>query len=960
MDSTKDSRVIFHPYIEISEDRPHGRPGDTPEDNTEPLLRSSSWLHRASRPAAGVILPHPDRVGVARPGGTGSGPTALGREEERLCNGPMVEAMGVGVPVSGARTITPTKFICPSPGSHWVCRSQVASLLQTERWRLALVAAGAASGKTTAVAQWFLELSAHRVWITLDERDGSAERFWPTLVAGLDQAMPGTFAASVNAAGAAQVSGERVVDQLLLDFGSVTGRLVIVLDNLQVVRAAAVLDAFTWLIEYLPGDVQIVVTTRTDPQLPLGRWRVRGWVLDIRTPELAFSLAEAEQLCTSLSNGRITSDEIEHLWKESEGWVAAFRVAAGSLAWRGDDDADYEDLLGRDPMMVDLLVTEVLDAQEPDIVDFLLRTCIVEQLDPEMCDALTGRCDSEVVLEEMVERLHLMTATGRPQRSYRYGPLLLETLRLELHRRLPTEVPSLARVAARVFQARAELAPAVSCLLQAGDVDEAFALTYAESYDQHDKGQPTAAAECLDLLPVELVLESSERMLVFTLCLGLVGRNDAALVWLLRVIARLESESDPRIEDLIKLDILKLLCSTILGLWPDGIEPGLRALEQIERSPDLGILGHKLRPNLARAYLLADRPQDAWNVLADAAQDGELVEMVLVPANAARCAARCGRLDEALQLAHDALSASEILGITTHFGVIDALLARTDALIERNELAEAHLAIGRMRAVAECHPEGTVYEVLTRLADVRIAAGEHDFELAFAQLRDVRVLVEKIRHPDLTATIDRLEARWRIEAGEVAFARKLVDRLEDGSSARRVLEARLSLAVGNGSDARAWLSTLLMTNSRDRLEVDVLWLRSMIEGGAAADELVAQIVEQAAPACLARTILDEGAEVARFVRNGALAAHTPDADGLAAALGALKVRPQPVGQRVEVSEREMSVLRFLPTNLSNQEIATECLMSVNTVKTHLKSIYSKFGVTSRADAVRCARARGLI
>jgi LuxR family transcriptional regulator, maltose regulon positive regulatory protein len=213
----------------------------------------------------------------------------------------------------------------------------------------------------------------------------------------------------------------------------------------------------------------------------------------------------------------------------------------------------------------------------------------------------------------------------------------------------------------------------------------------------------------------------------------------------------------------------------------------------------------------------------------------------------------------------------------------------------------------------------------------------------------------------LRRLVDVVAARWHLEAGQTRQAEELINTLPDGSPALTLLRARLDLACGRFDAVKAGLRGAGLATMRDRLIGELLLARAAIESGEDAMGHVMVAVELAAPERLVRVFLEEGAVVARLARAAAESLGTESGINLSVALGS---PPRPRGtsrqQAAVLTERELSVLRFLPSRLTNAEIARECFMSVNTVKAHLKSVYAKLGVSSRAETVERARLLGLL
>jgi DNA-binding CsgD family transcriptional regulator len=223
------------------------------------------------------------------------------------------------------------------------------------------------------------------------------------------------------------------------------------------------------------------------------------------------------------------------------------------------------------------------------------------------------------------------------------------------------------------------------------------------------------------------------------------------------------------------------------------------------------------------------------------------------------------------------------------------------------------------------------------------------------------MLIAHVPRSALRHMVDVVAARWHLEAGQTRQAEELIATLPDGGPAQTLLRARLDLAYGGFASVKARLGRASFGTMRDRLTGELLLARTAIESGDDARRHVALAVGLAAPEHLVRVFLEEGPAVARLARAAAEALGTESGTSLSVALGSPpRPRGTPRPPAAILTERELSVLRFLPSRLTNAGIATECLMSVNTVKAHLKSIYAKLGVSSRAETVERARLLGLL
>ena len=641
--------------------------------------------------------------------------------------------------------------------------------------------------------------------------------------------------------------------------------------------------------------------------------------------------------------------------------MAGLRLAAAGLKDRPDASAAVAEFSGRTPMVADLLADELLHRAPRELSEFLLRTSVADVLDAELCDALSGRSDSAEVLRRMEADLQFVMATGPGRDTWRYHPLLAEMLRAELQAHWPGEAPGLNRVAAGILQARGDVAGAVRCLLAAGDTDQAFSLVFEAAYRRADVSDIPGIAAFVNLFPRELVTESASRMLTYALMLGLADQVAEAHAWLQRAQMRIGEEPQARAQDVATLDALRLLTFTVTAGAGDEIDAGRRAVEAVKAGLDSGPAGARTRMNLVRGYLLTDQPDQAGSVLRAGSPGDEIAALVLAPALAARIALRHGRLSEAGRQATAALEAARAFGFGTHLGAVDAHLALAGVRIDRNEIADAIAAFRPLEEILQANPFARVYQVLVQLEKARVAAALDDWDEVFAIVREAGKVIGHLPRSALRCLVDAAAARWHLETGQARQAEELIAAIPEGSPAHTLLRARLDLACGRFDEVKARLGRASPGTMRDQVTGELLLARAAIQSGDDPAAHVALAAGLAAPEHLVRVFLGEGPAVARLARAAAESLGTGSGASLSVALGSPPPsRGTPHQPAVILTERELLVLRFLPSHLTNAEIARECLMSVNTVKGHLKNIYAKLGVSSRAATVDRARLLGLL
>ena len=343
--------------------------------------------------------------------------------------------------------------------------------------RLVLIAAGAGFGKTTLLTQWLTEAPTHRVaWVSLDEGDADVKQFLADLVASLaltDEEV-GREATSLLG-GDRGAPAEDVLASLINDLDQTTLSTIIALDDYHRAGSASVDEAVLFLLENLPPQVTVVITTRADPPLPLARFRTRGELIEVRAADLRFTHDEADEFLGTVMDLDLEPAMVGALEDRTEGWVAGLQLAAlsaRSKAASGHSRAVsefVEDFSGSHRFVLDYLVEEVLAGLSADTRQFLLQTSVLDGLNGHLCDALTGASDGQRTLEEL-DRSNLFLVPLDDQREwYRYHHLFADAMRARLLAEQPDHVAGLHHAASRWYAAQGALDEAVQHAAKSGD-----------------------------------------------------------------------------------------------------------------------------------------------------------------------------------------------------------------------------------------------------------------------------------------------------------------------------------------------------------------------------------------------------------------------------------------------------------------------------------------------------------
>jgi LuxR family maltose regulon positive regulatory protein len=816
---------------------------------------------------------------------------------------------------------------------------------------LTLVSAPPGAGKTVMVASWVSSGAAPGpvAWVSLDQGDADRRRFWRLVAAALGVGVAAPRRGDLSAP----------LDALSYALARCEEPVVLVLDDLHEVDHCEVAADLDRLLAEAPRALRLVLVTRQDPPLRLPRLRLSGGSSEIREHDLAFTEHEASQLLKR-AGAELTSHEMSMLWRRTEGWAAALRLAALALRDHPEPEAHVAALWESDRSLADYLLGEVLDRQPADLRSFLLQTSIVDALSGDLADALTKGVGGAARLADLVRRNAMVTPVAGSGGWFTYHTLLRELLRAELGARRRDEVRTLHRRAASWLASHGRERDALHHARVADDSDLVARIVRDRWTELVVEGELGTVRDLVDRVAPERLAADPEIALAGVAGHGATGRlgraqellelAEAALpthagarIAALHATARLYHQRLAGADVVAELDALRQLAGepyddpgiqalllVVLGVSELWAAPHSQAIDALEAAVAAAVAERRrfleivARGHLALALALGGRmrqaAEEAGEVSALVARAGDNPVPASAPAHLALAAAQREWLDGAgaarsLDLAEALLRDSPERGL--HLALA---LERSRLALDAGQASAAATAlrVGHFRLGG--HPVPYAMQAALRAHDARIlvALGESD---------EARATLEPPDAPELALVRARLLLLDEDPKGALAC-------LSAGSAIRTSVTARVQ------ADA-------LEAVARDAL-IDH-------QGAAAAIE---RALHGAEPHDLRRSLLDAGpgllAVLHRHVRghttHGALAA------GLVAVLeGGVAGRAAPPLLAEALTESELVILRYLPTLMSNQEIARQLYVSVNTVKTHLKQVYRKLGVASRRAAIDRAR-----
>jgi LuxR family transcriptional regulator, maltose regulon positive regulatory protein len=832
---------------------------------------------------------------------------------------------------------------------------------------LTLVSAPAGWGKTSLLSEWIDsgKSPGRFVWLGLEEADGDRQRFWGAVTAALRVARPDL--AALPRPPRARLDAYITSLMNALDAGP--DPVVLVLDDLQDAASPELVADLDRLAEHTPPSLRLVLSTRVDPPLRLERLRLAGRLAEVRAADLVLTTDEARSLCEG-AGVELSDRELDLLLERTGGWPTGVRLALLSLEGRPDPGAFVASFAGDDRGVSDYLVSEVLSRQPRETLDFLLRTCQVDRISGGLADELTGGSAGRATLAELAAHHGLVTALDTRGEWYCYPRLLREVLRLESSRRVPDVLPQLHRRAARWFADRTEALEAIRHAV----AGEAWDLV-ADMIGEHwlplvARGKASSLRDYVERIPRHVVGADAELALAAAGLFFEAGDEGAADDLMASAYELASSLPHAR---RLRFGATATATSLYRARLRGDVEAALKAARVTLAAPWGAVVGPELRSltltSLGMAEFVADDVESAGEHLRQAAglaaESGNEYVLLLAEACGAAVELREGRLESAEARATVAVELAEGRGWTTTAAAAQAYLSLAAIRVWVGELAHAEALVDRASTAAAGSSDRLLQAWVALMRARVMLLASRPLE-ALDALGSIRSLLDSPPHhvavPAILWEADAWLALGEPERSRAALDGPDADGVPDASLAR----ARLELAEGEPEAALRELDAFRLAERApfmpfalcQAFAIEAL-ARDALRDEPAALVALERCLDVAEPRGQGGVLLSFGASLRSLLRRAIArgTSHRSLADELLATLEGESVSEDgPIQPLLEpLSERELAVLRFLPTMLSNAEIASEMFVSANTVKTHLKHVYRKLDVADRRQAVRRGR-----
>jgi LuxR family transcriptional regulator, maltose regulon positive regulatory protein len=858
----------------------------------------------------------------------------------------------------------------------------LASLDRAAEAKVTLVSAPAGSGKTSLLRAW----AAGRdqldrltvVQVRRDQQD--SQQFWLAVLGALRETAD-PAGESEQLAATPDFNEVAIADRVLSELAGHHDRTFLIIDDLHELTSPEALTQLTQLLERLPGHVHVILATRRDLPLRLHKLRLAGDLAEIRAADFPFSERETREFL-AVSAVALSDAGAASLHQRTEGWAAGLRLAAISLASSPDPDRFVEEFSGSSRTVAEYLLAEMLECQPAEVQQLLLRTSLLDRVNGELADLLTGHTGSERILLDLEDANAFVVSLGPARTWFRYHHLFADLLRLELRRRLPEELPVLHRLAAAWFREHGEIVDAIRHTQAAGDWSAAARLLADHSFSLTLDGQTQTIQTLLHVFPPGAVTEGPDLPLARATSDLAQGRLDEAAAHLTVAEASIALTPPDRKRRLhVATAALKLSLARKRGHLAGVVEQVRFLASPVTAQSDEDIA---LDSDLRAVALMNLGSVEAWSLGNQDSQrhlqeGADLARRIGRPYLEVACLAELAFASKIEPFAATRRRCREAIALAERHGwgaepvISPALVNLAGTLIWTGEFDEGDRWLRRTARALETDT-GPSLRLLLHLATGMLWSARGRQREALAEYSAAEHLQAQLEGSHaLMGQLTSWKVATQARLGQLSEARASLSALDaELAGSGEISNARAAIGLAGGDPAAALAAIQPVLNG----VAASLGYVTVVEANLLAALAHRELGDQRAAAAAAERALalaEADRLVLPFAVTGSLdlleamprheTAHAALLTDIVDIMRGSSVAPRHESSWPELeplSPSELRVLRYLPTNLSRPEIASELSVSVNTVNTHIRNIYAKLQAQDRSSAVKRAREMRLL
>ena len=899
-----------------------------------------------------------------------------------------------------------TKLFIPKSHPEIIERPDLTARLDEGlQCKLILISAPAGFGKTTLLSSWLENIALQPAWLSLDQRDNDPARFWAYLIVALQSIQPDLGHDTLALLQAPQPPPiENIITELINEISKISEDFLLVLDDVHSIQQESIFSGLEFLIDHMSPQMHLVLSSRKDPQLPLALLRVRRELIELRAEDLRFTPEEAAAFLNQVMGLDLSSDDLASLEKLTEGWIAGLQLAALSMQSVEDIPAFVRSFSGEHRYVFDYLAHEVLNHLDNAQRSFLTQTSILDRMSAAVCDTITGREDSQRVLQELEQANLFLVPLDHQRHWFRYHHLFRDFLKARLEQEQGQEqIHRLHQRASRWFEAQGFQFEAVEHALHAQDFDLATRLIDRVALQAFRHSELITLLAWLKDLPASYFKQHARLNMVAAWANLATGHSEVVEGYLQNVESLISTQADGSEQSLALpaevrgiLGEISCIRSSLAFNRFDLKKVRLlasQAMEYLDGQSEGGLFNNRddllsvVFFNSGLAYEFSGAVLQASDAFRETIRlsDENIHLLPMATSHLAQLQVIRGQLRQAEQTYRQALRKSEELGRVSplagmaHTG-LGSLLVEWNQLESASELLERGVELGR---------RWSQWEILTTgyFALVRIKMAQGQVESAFELLQRLEDMAVKLELPMAEGPVKAVRAFWQARRGDLEPARDWAQacgiaaqsKIPYLQEADALILARVWIALQKNEEAMALIDRLLeSTQAGERWgRVAELRLYQALGWQALQDEDAALGALQSAfqlaePEGYIRLFLDEGQPMRTLLDQAARHAIAPGyVSRLLESFAQNGTSVQPVKAPARestfdsarqaaysqdpLSDRELEVLRLVARGMTNQEIADELVISLNTVKSHVKNIYARLQVRNRAEAISVAK-----